>query len=71
MNLGKYIPGRGPQVAISMVGSKTSKEANEAGANSQEDASQRSLHRATEAKSCLVSLEKRFLDFILNATHSE
>lgn len=47
-------------MAMSMVGSKTSKEASEAGANSQEATSRRSFHGATEAKSCLISLEKRF-----------
>lgn len=60
MNLGKYIPGKGPEVAMSIVGSKTNKEASEARANSQEAASQRSFHGATEAKSCLISLEKDF-----------
>lgn len=45
---------------MSMVSSKTSKEPSKAGANSQEATSQRSFHRATEAKSCLIILEKRF-----------
>lgn len=58
-------------MAMSMVSSKTSKEPSKAGANSQEATSRRSFHRATEAKSCLISLEKKILDFTLNATHSE
>lgn len=67
MNLRKCIPGstdskgKGPEAAMSVARSRTSKEAHEAGAKSQRLVVRRHVTELPGARSYLVSLDKDFV----------